>query len=132
MEKKPLTRTKKFTLTYWIFEALSILASLLPLSIYTIKGFAENDGSAQQVGLVCSISVAIILFLVNVILKYNLKSPLWIMTLGLYFCLDNILPLIIILAITTILDEFVFTPCKKIFKERMIINKEIDKRMDNA
>lgn len=121
--------TNNYKTLYIIFVLLSILSTAIPLGVYVIKGYINADLTAEKVGLTCTIMVAIILTAVNLIFKYNIRSTIWILLLGIYFCLDNVLNLIILIAVFTILDEFVLTPLKKLFKEKYSINKEIDKRL---
>lgn len=51
--------------------------------------------------------------------------------IGLYVAVDNIIPLLIMLAVTTIIDEFILTPLARHYKAKYTINKEIDNRMSN-
>ena len=122
--------TKKYKTNYILCKTLSILMTLIPLVIYTIKGFCEGTpGSKVTLG-VC-FTTALILTIINVVFKYHMRSTIWILMIGLYVAVDNIIPLLIILAITTILDEFVLSPLSRYYKSKYTINKEIDKRMPN-
>ena len=122
--------TKKYKNNYILCRTLSILMTLIPLIVYTIKGFCEGTpGSKVTLG-VC-FTTALILTIINVVFKYHMRSTIWILMIGLYVAVDNIIPLLIILAITTILDEFVLTPLSRHYKSKYTINKEIDKRMPN-
>ena len=122
--------TKNYKNDYILCRTLSILMTLIPLVIYTIKGFCEGTpGSKVTLG-VC-FTTALILTIINVVFKYHMRSTIWILMIGLYVAVDNIIPLLIILAITTILDEFILTPLSRHYKSKYTINKEIDKRMPN-
>ena len=65
---------------------------------------------------------------VNMVFKYRIRSTLWILVLGVYFCLDDILPLLFMVAVGTIVDEFILSPLARSYRHKMIINREIDKR----
>ena len=122
--------TKKYKNDYILCRTLSILMTLIPLVIYTIKGFCEGTpGSKVTLG-VC-FTTALILTIINVVFKYHMRSTIWILMIGLYVAVDNIIPLLIILAITTILDEFILTPLSRHYKAKYTINKEIDERIPN-
>ena len=122
--------TKKYKTNYILCKTLSILMTLIPLVIYTIKGFCEGtQGSKVTLG-VC-FTTALILTIINVVFKYHMRSTIWILMIGLYVAVDNIIPLLIILAITTILDEFILTPLSRHYKAKYTINKEIDERIPN-
>lgn len=121
--------TKKYKRLYHIFSVISMLIMFLPLFIFICKGYAEAESVTRKAGLTCCISLALILTFLNIILKYSIRSTIWILLLGVYACLDNILVLILLIAISTIIDEFLLTPLKKSFKSKYTINKEIDKRL---
>lgn len=127
MEQSKITKRDK--ILYWIFNILSFIVMFVPIAVYIVKGYIEANLTTEKVGLTCTIMISIILVVVNFILKYHIRSTLWILLLGVYFCIDNILTMIILIAVGTILDEFLLTPLKKSFKNKYTINKEIDKRL---
>lgn len=107
---------------------LSILVLLGPIFAYAIDAFIVGE-TVEKLALGGLAAAAIILVFVNMLMKAHLRSPVWLCLLGIYFALDNILPLIIMLAVGTILDELVLTPLTKYFRNKASINKEIDKRL---
>ena len=123
--------TKKYKNDYILCKTLSVLMTLIPLIVYTIKGFSEGTTSSKVTLGVC-FTTALILTIINVVFKYHMRSTIWILMIGLYVAVDNIVPLLIILAITTIIDEFILTPLAKRYRSKYSINKEIDKRMPNT
>ena len=125
MEKSEIT--KKAQNKARLYRILSIVITVLPLLIYTIIGFVNGEVT-QKLALGCSIVISGMLVIVNVIFKKHIRSTIWIMLLGIYMCLNKITTLLLILAITTILDEFVLTPLANKYSNEFKINKEIDKR----
>ena len=123
------TITKKNKCLYKICSILSFLVLFMPLFVYIVKGYIEADLTTEKIGLTCTIMVAFILTAVNFIFKFHIRSTVWILLLGVYFCIDSVLTLILLIAIGTILDEFILTPLKKMFKNKYTINKEIDRRL---
>ena len=119
--------TKEYRREKWLLLILSILCNLLPIAIYTIKAFIVA-GIGQQVTLGVCLTLALLFVLINIITKHRIRSTLWILLIGIYVCLDHIQSLLIIMAITTIIDEFILEPAYKRVKNKYIINKEIDKR----
>ena len=74
--------------------------------------------------------IAIILTVFNIIAQKKLRCPIWIMLIGLFVAIkEYLLPLIIILAITSILDDLVFTPLIGYYKTKLISNKAMDERL---
>lgn len=120
-------QTKSIKAKMIICQCLSILLSVLPITIYVIKAFIEG-GVTQKLGISLLAIVAVVLTIINILFKYSIRSTIWILLLGVYICLENIVPLLIIIAICTILDEFLITPLYKKFRGEFTINKEIDKR----
>ena len=119
--------TKKYKRLSFIFGLLSLLCTVAPVTYFTILGFANGE-IRSKVTLGCTLMLCLILVAINIIKKENLRSPVYIMILGIYMCLDNLLSLFLIMAITTILDEMVFEPLHRTYKNRAVINREIDKR----
>ena len=123
--------TKKYKIKLNICRLLSFTITVLPVIIYTIKGFM--DGSiGEKVSLGICVMLALIFMLINVMFKYHIRSTLWVLLIGIYVCIDNIIPLLIIMATTTIIDEFVLVPLINKYKNKYIINKEIDLRGNNG
>lgn len=123
-----MTITKKYSRLSTLFLLLSITSILLPVITYTIIAFANGEVH-EKVTLGLSLIVAFLLAAINAVFKYHIRSCIWIVLLGIYYCLDKIMPLLLLVAVATILDEFVFTPAHKHFKNKAVINKEIDKRL---
>ena len=119
--------TKEYRREKWLLLILSILCNLLPIAIYTIKAFIVA-GIGQKVTLGVCLTLSLLFVLINFITKHRIRSTLWILLIGIYICLDHIQSLLIIMAITTIIDEFILEPAYKRVKNKYIINKEIDKR----
>lgn len=125
--------TKKKRNKYIFFRDLSFLFTLAPVIVYVLIGFI--DGSihrGQKIFLGFTVISSLILVIVNSIMKYHLRSPLFLLLLGTYYALENILTLIIILSIGIILDEFILSPLASKYKQEYIINKELDKRLENS
>ena len=119
--------TKKYQRLAILFQALSIIVLVTPLAYYTILGFINGEVT-EKLTLGITFVIAAILFIVNVLFKYHIRSTILILVLGIYFCMDNILPLLFMVAIGTILDEFILTPLYKSYKNKCTINREVDKR----
>lgn len=127
MEKND--RTKKFAGLYRLMDFLSLVCTIGPISVFTIYAISNGEiGSKQKLTLGLCLLVCVLLVIINTIKKYNLRSPVYIMILGIHTCIQNLTLLFIVMAVTTALDEFVFTPLKREFRTKYTINKEIDAR----
>ena len=123
--------TKKYKTKLNICRLLSFTLTVLPVIIYTIMGFI--DGSiGEKLSLGICVILALIFVLINVMFKYHIRSTLWVLLIGIYVCIDNIIPLLIIMATTTIIDEFALVPLINKYKNKYTINKEIDLRGNNG
>lgn len=120
-------RTKKIRNRYRLFKSLSICLTFLPLIVYVIIAFI-NGQPFEKFTMGCMVMIALIFVMLNVIMKYNIRSTVWVLILGIYLCLDDITPLLIIMAVSTIIDEFVVSKLANKYKNQFVINKEIDKR----
>ena len=124
------TMTNKYKKLSILTFLLSTICSLCPILIYVIKAFVDNDVkevNKYTLGIMCS--VALVITLINIVAKLHLRCIPWILLLGIYVCLKDITALLVIMAITTIIDELILMPLHKSFKNKYIINKEIDKRL---
>lgn len=119
--------TKKYKNRAKWCRIISVMLLLVPLLVYAIIGFI-NGSIGQKVTLGMTMLVCLIFVLVNSVFKYHIRSTIWIMLLGIQICLNNITSLLIIILLATMLDEFVFEPLAKKYKQKYIINNEIDKR----
>lgn len=119
--------TKKYKKRAKWCNIIGTMLLVVPLLIYSILGFI-NGTIAEKVSLGITLIVCLIFVLINSVFKYHIRSTIWIMLLGIQICLNNITTLLIIISITTMLDEFILTPLAKKYKQKYIINNEIDKR----
>ena len=122
--------TKSCRRKLWFFRILDWICLAAPLMVYIIIALC-NDGIkvGYKVAVVSTLMVAIILTIFNVIAQKKLRCPIWILLIGLYVAIrDYLMPLIIILAITSILDDLVFTPLIHYYYTKTVASKTIDQR----
>ena len=110
-----------------ILGIISLLLCYAPLLVALITGFSYSDNERGKVTLSICCVVALLLTLINIISKYSVRSTMWVLLLGAYAVLEDVMPYLIAIAICTIIDEFIITPLYKNVKNRYIINREIDK-----
>ena len=118
---------KKKNLYFW----LSIALNIIPIVVYFIIGMANGD-VRQKVTLGLTFFIAVCLVVINILFKYSIRSTIWIILIGIYVALDNITTLLIIIALCTIVDEFIVTPLHNKYKEKYKINREMDERLDGS
>ena len=106
---------------------VSILINLAPLIIGVVYAFINGE-PAQKFTMGMTITVAVILSVYNLVAKMHLRSVLWVLLLGISFCLNDIKQLLVIMAISTIVDELVFSPLHVHYHSKYLINKEYDER----
>lgn len=122
--------TKKCRTMLWILRILDWICLFLPLIIYVV--IALSSGGVLAIGkiaVVGTVMIASILTAFNVIAQKRLRCPIWIIIIGLYIAIQKwLLPLIIILAITSILDDLVFTPLIHKYYTKTLASETIDER----
>ena len=123
--------TKECRFKLWLFRILDWICLFMPLIIYIVVALSSGEAIvAQKVAVVSTTMVAIILSAFNVISQKKLRCPIWIILIGLFVAIrDYLMPLIIILAITSVLDDLVFTPVIGYYKTKLIANKAMDERI---
>ena len=123
--------TLKYRKLSRLFFWLSWIVTIAPLIFYTVRAFYIG-APYQKLALGCMLIVAAILTAISALNKVIIRSTKWIIILGVYSALKNILPLLIMIAIGTIIDELALTPLHKKYRNKYIINKTIDERSKNG
>ena len=119
--------TTKYKRAYEALKLLSMAVTLGPLCVYFVIAFIRAT-TVSKLAVGSTLAIVLILTLVNLIGKYHLRSPLFLLLIGIYTGLGTILTPLYITTVGVVLDEFIFTPAAKKYKQLYIINKEIDKR----
>lgn len=119
--------TKKYKSLYWVFNILSFCLTFVPFFVFLIVGYI-NATTAQKVVMSAITIGALLISAIGIISKYTFRGVGYLVIIALYVALQNVATPILIIALCTITDELVVTPLKKKFKEKYIINKEIDNR----
>lgn len=127
MSKNASSLTIKYRSIYWVLQVIDWFIIWLPLVIYFFVGLTDGGvTTTSKFGLVTMFSIAMVLTIFNVITRHHLRSPLWLAIIGVYVALDNILPLIWMLAIGTLLDELLLQPALKKYGVKLEASKVYD------
>jgi FtsH-binding integral membrane protein len=117
----------------WFYTVLDWVLLFAPVFIYVVM--ALFDGGVTKVGkvsIVGTVMIAAILTVFNVFRQKKLRSPIWIILIGLYVAFREwLLPLIIILAITTTIDDLFLGPIVKYYRAKLVASKTIDEREES-
>ena len=122
--------TSKYRKLYWLFTIMSFLLNIAPIATYTIIAFSECNIIVEKVTLSMTLLIVLILTIVSWMNKITLRSRLWILLIGLYLCLDYIMIPVMLIAACQVLDELIVSPCRRNFKTKLTIHKELDKRQE--
>lgn len=122
-----MTKTYRFRKNLCL--VFSLLCTIGPVIAFTIMGLIEGEGKEKLV-LTLTMVAAISISGIAALKKIHLRSSTYILMIGLWIALDRLLPFILTIAICTILDELLFFPLYKRFKEDYHTNKQIDKRFE--
>ena len=119
--------TNKYKNIYRTFKLLSWAVTILPLIVYFVIAFSKAE-VVHKLAIGSMLTIVLILTVINVIGKLQLRSPLFLLLIGIYIGLGQILTPLVITSCGVVLDEFIFTPIYKKYKQLYVINREIDKR----
>ena len=119
--------TNKYKNIYRTFKLLSWAVTILPLIVYFVIAFSKAE-VVHKLAIGSMLTIVLILTVINVIGKLQLRSPLFLLLIGIYVGLGQILTPLVITSCGVVLDEFIFTPLYKKYKQLYVINREIDKR----
>lgn len=120
--------TRKYRTIWAILALLSVLANVVPLAYFTVAAYCEADVVYSKLAMTASLFAALLLTVVWLITKIQLRSRLWIVLIGIFLCLDYALVAIMVIAICQVVDELILAPLRKRYYNLYTINKEIDKR----
>lgn len=121
-------RTKTLSKRLTIARILKFLLNVGPIVVFTILAFINGAiGTKLTVGL--TLAVALILTLVALYHKTVIKSRLWVLLLGIWIALDNILCPLLVIASCQIIDELILDPFVAKQKIHLGASKQIDMRM---
>lgn len=127
--------TKKTRAKFWLFRILNWACLAAPVFIYAIVAlFSGTTLIGGRIVISFTFVVVIMLSILNAVAKLKLRSPVWIMLIGVYVAMkEKLLPLVIIMAVTSILSDFVFAPLEKKYADKLAASRTIDERMgDNV
>ena len=124
--------TKKLVKVLWVVRAMHWMCLAAPVGFYFVYAlFAGDTPLSGRLALSASLVVVLILTFLNAVAKLRLRSPLWIFMIGLYMAIrDKLLPLIIILAVTSVIDDFILCPLLKSYTIKVNASKDLDERLD--
>ena len=122
------SRTRRFCILSWLFSILSFTAYLGPTIYFIASAYASSALVVEKITLSCTIIAVVILSLISIVNKTVLRSKIWIILIGLYFILDTLILPVFLIGAGQILDELIFAPVKKHYKNLYLVNKEIDRR----
>lgn len=127
--------TKKVRRRLWIVRALDWSFVTLPVVGYVLFGLFSNDvETMKKVVLISMCILAGVISVTNVFMRQRLRCVVWILIIGLYVAVKELLlPLIIIMACTAVTDDIVFSPLISYYQSKLAASKTIDQRMgDNV
>ena len=120
--------TKHYFKLMVIFLVLSAICLFGPISVFFVRAFVVAE-TAQKLTLGATFTVALILFVINLIMKSHLRSVIWVLLLGVFSVMNHYLLIVVIFAVSCFLEELIFWPLYRYYKSKVRINKEIDKRL---
>ncbi|MBR2554663.1 MAG: hypothetical protein IKE94_07385 [Aeriscardovia sp.] len=123
--------TKHYFKLMIIFLILSAICLFGPISVFFLRAFVVGD-TAQKLTMGVTFTIALILFIINLIMKSHLRSVIWVLLLGVFAVIDHYLLIIIVFAVCCFLEELIFSPLYRYYKNKVRINKEIDKRIGST
>jgi hypothetical protein len=103
-----------------------------PLCYYLPTAFAVAEPAARVtlsfMFILCVILSAIMLIVEAKTRTGLAKSMMWLLILGITWCLQEVAIFVQIMAITALVDELIVTRVASHYKAALIANKEIDRR----
>lgn len=123
-----MTRTIKLKRSFTALVIISALLNVFPVMFYMVKAMLCDTLIIEKFALVSSVLLAFLLSIIALCNRITFRSSLWLILLGLWLALDNIMTPLLIIAICQVVDELFITPIRKRCKAKLIVNKELDLR----
>ena len=133
MAKYVSDRTKQCRTLKNVFGLLHFLCLFGPLLYFIPYGYVTGE-TVEKIGMSFTIIASVVLAVISILVSVTARAGLhrcimWILISGVLICLKEIQVFIWIMAITSILDELIFTKVRDHYKAALISNKEIDRRV---
>ena len=124
--------TKTVRMKMWLYRIIDWLVLFTPVAVYVVIALADGGVTTTgKVSVVGTVMIAGILAIVNVIAQKRLRCPIWIILIGLFIAIKELLlPLIIILAVVTVLDDVILTPLIQHYHDKLVASKVYDERRE--
>lgn len=124
--------TKRVRFNLWFCRILDYIFLFAPLCVYFfIAILDDNVANMRKFALTGITALACIIVIINLFLQKKKTSFRWLIILGLYICIsDYLMPLIITLAIVSLVDDFIMTPLINHFRMELVASKTYDKRKE--
>lgn len=119
-------RTKKYGIIAAVLVILSVLLNIAPLAVYIITALCGGALVVEKIALCSTVFIVLIMTVISLWNKVAMKSRLWVVLIGLYLCLENIITPLMIIAVCQILDEIIVSPLIDLYKQKKRISHEID------
>lgn len=122
--------TKTLCKQYWLYLILDWTCLFAPTIIYVfIALFSTGVTTTGKVSVVGTVLIAGILTIFNIIMKKRLTCIIWITCIGLYIAFtEYLLSLVIIMAVTSAIHDFILAPLVDTYKVKKISAKTDDDR----
>ena len=131
--------TKKYQKKYWTTFAISSILWLGTCLFLILYGFIvawKGDGSSESNAVVDAIRATYSALLISIIaaiaififIKEKIRNTIWMANLVISVVLFGSTGMWVVLSLWA-LDEFLIVPLKNHYREKISINKEIDKRL---
>ena len=126
-------RTKQCRTLKNVFGVLHLLCLFGPLLYFIPYGYVTGE-TVEKICMSFTIILSVVLAVISILVSVTARAGLhrcimWVLIAGVLFCLKEIQVFIWIMAVTSILDELIFTKVRDHYKAALISNKEIDRRV---
>ena len=105
---------------------LSFLLMVGPVIFFFVQSMLYCAETKQKLVMGFIFMCALIMSICNILMKYKPRSPFWLLLLGLQYTLNKIEIVIIVMAITTIIDECIISPIHRYACRHVVASKERD------
>ncbi len=127
MSKTASKTTKRCRGAKWTFWFLSFLCNFGLIIGFFIYGLVMGQETTKYTMCLTGV-IGMVVATISTICKRHWRTPLIILLAGLYFAVKEFGMVLVAVGAGIVVDELIFTPLYEHYRNRTMINKEIDLR----
>lgn len=104
---------------------ISAILMVAPVSFYTLKYMITGELVKHKVTIAVTVFIVMVMTVISLMNKFTFRSKIWIIMIGLYVALGNIITPMIVIGSCQIVDEIIVTPLHRYYAKHYGLAREM-------